>query len=111
MTNPLVNAFFLGRATAEVLAEELEHGLTDVMSNVGKFDAEQRERLRQFTQQVVTRAEAEASSATQTHSSGSHASTASTANHSDVQEIIDELRAEIAQLRAALQDYRQKLGA
>jgi hypothetical protein len=110
MTNPLVNAFFLGRATAEVLAEELEHGLTDVMSNVGKFDAEQRERLRQFTQQVVTRAEAEASSATQTHSSGT-SPTDSSANGSDVQEIIDELRAEIAQLRAALQDYRQKPGA
>lgn len=114
MTNPLINAFFLGRATAEVLAEELEHGLTDVMSNVGRFDAEQRERLRQFTQQVVTRAEAEASSATETHSSsGTSTSTAnpSTSNHSDVQEIIDELRAEIAQLRASLQDYRQKPGA
>jgi uncharacterized protein YicC (UPF0701 family) len=109
MTNPLINAFFLGRATAEVLAEELEHGLTNVMSNVGKFDAEQRERLRQFTQQVVTRAEAEASSATETH--GTTSTTASTANSSDVQEIIDELRAEIAQLRAALQDYRQKTGA
>jgi uncharacterized protein YceH (UPF0502 family) len=107
MTNPLINAFFLGRATAEVLAEELEHGLTDVMSNVGRFDAEQRERLRQFTHQVVTRAEAEASSATETHSS----SGTSTSNHSDVQEIIDELRAEIAQLRASLQDYRQKPGA
>jgi uncharacterized protein YicC (UPF0701 family) len=109
MTNPLINAFFLGRATAEVLAEELEHGLTNVMSNVGKFDAEQRERLRQFTQQVVTRAEAEASSATETH--GTTSTTASTANSSDVQEIIDELRAEIAQLRASLQDYRQKPGA
>jgi uncharacterized protein YicC (UPF0701 family) len=108
MTNPLVNAFFLGRATAEVLAEELEHGLTDIMSNVGKFDAEQREHLRQFTQQVVTRAEAEASSAAQTHSSDAQSSPS---NHSDVQEIIDELRAEIAQLRAALQDYRQKPGA
>lgn len=109
MTNPLVNAFFLGRATAEVLAEELEHGLTDVMSNVGKFDAEQRERLRQFTQQVIARAESESSAtaAAQTYSS-THTSTA---NNSDVQEIIDDLRAEIAQLRAALQDYRQKTGA
>jgi uncharacterized protein YicC (UPF0701 family) len=109
MTNPLVNAFFLGRATAEVLAEELEHGLTDVMSNVGKFDAEQRERLRQFTQQVMARAEAESSATATTQTHGS--THASTANDSDVQEIIDELRAEIAQLRAALQDYRQKTGA
>jgi uncharacterized protein YceH (UPF0502 family) len=106
MTNPLINAFFLGRATAEVLAEELEHGFTNVISNVSKFDAEQRERLRQFTQQVVTRAEAEASSTTQAHSSST--ANTSTTNHSDVQEIIDELRAEIAQLRATLQDYRQK---
>ncbi|WP_404785122.1 DUF6825 family protein [Altericista sp. CCNU0014] len=109
MTNPLVNAFFLGRATAEVLAEELEHGLTDVMSNVGKFDAEQRERLRQFTQQVMERAEAEASSASQVR----HESVATppTGGQQDLQEIIDELRAEIAQLRAALQDYRQKTGS
>jgi predicted nuclease of restriction endonuclease-like RecB superfamily len=109
MTNPLVNAFFLGRATAEVLAEELEHGLTDVMSNVGKFDAEQRERLRQFTQQVMERAEAEASSASQVHPNS--VATSPTSGQQDLQEIIDELRAEIAQLRAALQDYRQKTGS
>jgi predicted component of type VI protein secretion system len=109
MTNPLVNAFFLGRATAEVLSEELEHGLTDVMSNVGKFDAEQRERLRQFTQQVLERAEAEASSASQAHPGSATAAPHGESN--DLQEIIDELRAEIAQLRAALQDYRQKTGS
>lgn len=109
MTNPLVNAFFLGRATAEILSEELEHGLTDVLSTVSKFDAEQRERLRQFTQQVVTRAEAEASSASQTRDSKTDSSAA--AHQNDLQEIIDELRAEIAQLRAALQDYRQKTNA
>jgi polyhydroxyalkanoate synthesis regulator phasin len=108
MTNPLINAFFLGRATAEVLSEELQHGLTDVMSNVGKFDAEQRERLRQFTQQVVARAETEASSATPTRERSTEGSPA---DQNDLQEIIDELRAEIAQLRAALQDYRQKTGA
>ena len=109
MTNPLINAFFLGRATAEVLAEELEHGLTDVMSSVGKFDAEQRERLRHFTEQVIARAESESSATTAAQTYGN--THANTANDSDVQEIIDELRAEIAQLRAALQDYRQKTGA
>ncbi len=110
MTNPLVNAFFLGRATAEVLAEELEHGLTNVVSNVGKFDAEQRERLRQFTQQVIERAETEASSASQAHH-GSAAAASHAGEQNDLQQIIDELRAEIAQLRAALQDYRQKSGS
>lgn len=105
MTNPLVHAFFLGRATAEVLSEELEHGVTNVLSQVGKFDAEQRERLRQFTQQVVERAETGASSASQSRSAASR----TTANgQPDLQEIIDELRAEIAQLRSALQTCRQQ---
>jgi uncharacterized protein YceH (UPF0502 family) len=103
MTNPLVNAFFLGRATAEVLSEELEHGVTNLMSNAGRFDAEQRERLRNLTQTIMERAEYEASSASQTRP-------ASAAPGSDVQEIIDELRAEIAQLRSALQTYRQDNG-
>ncbi|HEY9825199.1 MAG TPA: hypothetical protein V6D19_07110 [Stenomitos sp.] len=107
MTNPLVHAFFLGRATAEVLSEELEHGLTDLLSTIGKFDAEQRERLRNFTQQVVERAETNASQTAQTH-----ASAPETANgQQDMQEIIDELRAEIAQLRSALQTYRSQNGA
>jgi uncharacterized membrane protein YccC len=102
MTNPLVNAFFLGRATAEVISEELEHGVTNLMSNAGRFDAEQRERLRNLTQTIMERAESEASTASQTRPA--------TAPGSDVQELIDELRAEIAQLRSALQTYRQDNG-
>ncbi|MGB8700929.1 MAG: DUF6825 family protein [Thermosynechococcaceae cyanobacterium] len=107
MTNSLVNAFFLGRATAEVLSEELEHGLTNLLSNVGKFDAEQRDRLRQVTQTIVERAEAEAERAAQNRTEPS-ATTAK--GQGDLQEIIDELRAEIAQLRSALQTYRQQSG-
>lgn len=102
MTNPLIRAFFLGRATAEVLYEEIEHQLTDTLSNVGKFDAEQREKIRQFTNQVMERADAEAARNPQGYSSAP--STAS--NSADLQETIDELRAEIAQLRSALQNYR-----
>jgi hypothetical protein len=104
MTNPLVNAFFLGRATAEVLSEELEHGVTNLMGNAGRFDAEQRERLRNLTQAIMERAEVEASSASQTRP------TPSTAHGNDAQEMIDDLRAEIAQLRSALQAYRQETG-
>jgi uncharacterized protein YicC (UPF0701 family) len=108
MTNPLIQAFFLGRATAEVLSEELESGFTNLLSEVGKFDAEQRERLRQFTQQVMERAATEASTASQTRGTPESA----TANGQlDLQEIIDELRAEIAQLRSALQTYRQQAGS
>lgn len=106
MTNPLTRAFFLGRATAEVLYEELEHQLTDTLSNVGKFDAEQREKIRHFTDQVRERADSEAARSPQSYSSAS--STA--ANSGDLQETIDELRAEIAQLRSALQNYRSHSG-
>jgi uncharacterized protein YicC (UPF0701 family) len=108
MTNPLINAFFLGRATAEVLSEELEHGVTDLLGNIGRFNAEQRDRLQSLTQTIMERAEAEASTVSQTRSAPGEAS----ANgQSDIQEVIDELRAEIAQLRSALQTYRQQQGS
>ncbi|MCG9892023.1 MAG: hypothetical protein MH252_13200 [Thermosynechococcaceae cyanobacterium MS004] len=105
MTNPLVNAFFLGRATAEVLSEELEHGVTNLVSRAGQFDAEQRERLRNLTQTILERAEVEASSASQSRPEAGPA-----AGNDDLQEVVDELRAEIAQLRSALQTYRQETG-
>ncbi|NJK41315.1 MAG: hypothetical protein HC934_08105 [Acaryochloridaceae cyanobacterium SU_2_1] len=102
MTNPLTRAFFLGRATAEVLYEELEHQLTDVLSHLGQFDAEQREGLRQFTNQVMERAQ---SAAVQTQEARPRSS-ADASTTPDLQETIDELRAEIAQLRSTLQNYR-----
>lgn len=102
MTNPINRAFFLGRATAEVLYEELEHQLTNTLSTVGKFDAEQRQKLRQFTNQVMEKADLEAARSPQSYASAPGADPVST----DLQETIDELRAEIAQLRSALQNYR-----
>ncbi len=99
MSNPLIHAFFLGRATAEVFYEGVEQTLTETLSNVGKFDAEQRERLRQFTDQVMERAQAAETSTTSGTSSTVPQST-------DLQETIDDLRAEIAQLRSTLQSYR-----
>ncbi len=101
MTNPLLHAFFLGRATAEVLSEEVGHTLTNVLAEVGKFDAEQRERLRQFTTQVMERASQEASAA-------GRSGVASNAPTTDLQATIDELRAEIARVRAELQNYRNR---
>ncbi|PLZ57170.1 DUF6825 family protein, partial [Fischerella thermalis] len=56
MSNPLVQAFFVGRAVAEVITERLENALTDTLSEVGKLDAELREQLRQFTEEVMERA-------------------------------------------------------
>lgn len=104
MSNPFVQAFFVGRAVAEILNEQLENALTDALSELGKFDAEARERLRQFTQEVMERSEREAEAATL-----SRTTTAIVPQDSqpvDLQAMIDELRAEIALLRAELQRYR-----
>jgi polyhydroxyalkanoate synthesis regulator phasin len=103
MSNPLVRAFFVGRALADTLYEQAEHALTDTLSELGKFDAEQRERLRQFSEQVLERAQREEEAVT-----GTRASKTADANSQpeDLQEMIDELRAEVAQLRAELKQYR-----
>lgn len=63
MSNPVVHAFFIGRAVAATLNEQIENALTNALSELGKFDAEKREELRSFTQQVMERAEREAASA------------------------------------------------
>ncbi len=104
MTNPLVQAFFVGRAVAEVFNEQLENALTDALSEIGKFDAEARESLRQFTEQVMERANREAETATQGRTTTANVPQGS--QSVDLQAMIDELRAEIALLRAELQRYR-----
>jgi len=106
MSDPLIHAFFLGRATAEKLYEELETALTDAMSELGKFDAEQRERLRQFTEQVNERAKRAEDMAAQGRTSTAIVPIDS--QPTDLQANIDELRAEIAQLRSELQTYRSR---
>lgn len=103
MTNPLVQAFLVGRAVAEVAGERLEHTLTDALSELGKFDAEAREHLRSFTQEVMERAER----AGDTVGSGGTTNAGQTGSGSmDVQATVDDLRAEIATLRTELQRYR-----
>lgn len=104
MSNPFVQAFFVGRALAEVVNERLEVALTDALSEIGKFDAEAREQLRQFTEEVIERANraATAAEAGQSTTGTTQAGT----DGVDLQATIDELRAEIALLRNELQRYR-----
>jgi hypothetical protein len=104
MSKPSVDAFFVGRAVAEGLYEQLENILTNALSELGKFDAEQRERLRQFTDQVLERANLEAQMTHQGTSSVSRSNSQSI----DLQATIDELRAEVAELRSELQRYRNR---
>jgi hypothetical protein len=102
MSSPLIHAFFVGRAIAEVLTEQAERTLTEVLSELGKFDAEQRERMRNFVQEVTTRAN-QAESVTM--NSGEGSAIASPGSR-DLQALIDDLRAEMAEVRAELQRYR-----
>lgn len=105
MSNPLIRAFFVGRATADLLVERLEDVVTDVLSEIGKFESEQRENLKDFTEQVLTRAnEEEARVMDDLGHSGGGSSYSRPSN--DVQATVDGIRAEVAQLRSALQQHR-----
>ena len=118
MSNPVTDAFFFGRALAEVFSEKLEESFTNAMSDLGKFDAEQRENLRKFVEEVELRAERAAGKAATTPTSVSNnvsrpsTPTATTPSveidiHSDdLQAMLDSLRAEIATLRAELKKYQ-----
>lgn len=101
MTSPILHAFFVGRALAETINEGAERLMTETLSNLGRFDAEQRESLRQFTEQVIARAQqAEATMGE------SVTDEPVVATGQDLQATIDTLRAEVAQVRVALQQYR-----
>ena len=124
--NPVTNAFFFGRALAEVISEKLEESFTNVMSDLGRFDAEQRENLRQLMEEVQLRADRAAESTTTTTTSTTTTTTTTTRssnngststpnpinidlssnNSDDLQAMLDKLRAEIATLRAELKKYR-----
>ncbi len=106
MSNSVTRAFFVGRALAAVTGEKAEAAVTNALSELGKFDAEQRENLRQFADEVLERAERELAQYTGSGSSdggsGGGPSQASSTGTQDVQATVDDLRAEIAQLRSAL---------
>ncbi|MDY7013826.1 MAG: hypothetical protein SVX43_09575 [Cyanobacteriota bacterium] len=109
--NSVLRAFFVGKAVANVLQEKTEEALSDALSELGKFDAEQRERLRQFSEEVLSRAEREMTQRTSATSPADRPSASSgfqTSTSSDLQETIDELRAEIAQTRAQLTAFRSQ---
>ncbi len=106
MSNPLLQAFFVGRAVAETLNERAERAFTDALSELGKLDAELREQVRQFNQEVMEKA----NRAAETAGAGTYTetSTVMAEEPDDVQAMIDELRAEIALLRTELQRHRSQ---
>ena len=105
MSNPVLHAFFLGRAFAEVLSEKTEEAFTNALSELGKFDAEQREHLKEFIEEVQARAERDVSQGSTTSTT---TPTSNNGSSVDLQETIDDLRAEIARLKAELKNYRNQ---
>ena len=109
MSNPLVQAFFVGRAATEVINELMEGAFTDALSELGKLDAELKEQMRSFTTEVMERAERGASSAgtgSGTYTTPTPGTGQTSSEPLDLQAMIDELRAEIAVLRTELQRHR-----
>lgn len=104
-----MHAFFMGRALATAIGEQLEQAMTETMSNLGRFDAEQRETLRKFTDEVMARVQQQESEVSQEMSSNGFSNVSAPASSQDLQATIDNLRAEIAQVRATLQQYRASL--
>lgn len=105
MSDPLLKAFFVGRAAAEAVGEQIESAITQTLSELGKFDAEQRERLRSFSEQVMEKAVVAEELAMRDRASSAETSS-SDSTPEDLQAVIDELRAEIAQVRVALKNHR-----
>lgn len=55
----VLDAFFVGKALAETLLERAGGALSDVLGEVAKFDAERREDVRQFQEDVLGKAREE----------------------------------------------------
>ncbi|ELS30867.1 MULTISPECIES: DUF6825 family protein [Pseudanabaena] len=99
MSKSPLDAFFIGRATAEAVIDRIEDTVTDALSAFGKFDAEQRENLRTFVEAILEKADRQKGAVTK--DDGDIAP-------DELQETIDNLRAEIAQLKSELQQYRHQ---
>ncbi|AFY38007.1 hypothetical protein Lepto7376_1673 [[Leptolyngbya] sp. PCC 7376] len=106
MSNPLNQALVYGRVFAEVLKEKVETGLTDVLSDLGKFDAERNKWMQDFNEEFQARVEREVQ---RTPDTGKPVTiNIDDDDAPDLQEVIDNLRAEIAALKAELREYRDR---
>ncbi|MEN9208561.1 MAG: hypothetical protein Q6L50_06460 [Gloeomargarita sp. GMQP_bins_120] len=100
----MVRAFFVGRALAQALTEQVGHLFGELLAGVGRWDAQQREALRQQIQMILERAAQEEQKAAQ----GRTRTAPAPAQPPDLQTALDELRAEIARLRAELKRKRYR---
>ncbi|OKH18773.1 DUF6825 family protein [[Limnothrix rosea] IAM M-220] len=106
MSNPLYQALTYSRVFAEVLKEKVETSLTDVLSDLGKLDAERNKWVKEFNEEFQARAEREIK---RNPDAGKPVTISIDDDDStDFQETIDNLRAEIAALKAELREYRDR---
>ena len=110
MSNPLTRAFFIGRATANLLAEKAEAAVTDLAGEIGKSFAEAQKQWEEFGRDVAARAAAEEASAAGDFHGEDRSDTSNnfSSQSSDLQATLDDLRAEVAELRSQLQKYRSE---
>ena len=99
MSKSQLDAFFIGRATAEAVIDRVQGTVTDALSALGKFDAEQKEHIRTFVEAILEKAEQQKGTVTTDNND---------IEPDELQETIDNLRAEIAQLKSELQQYRDR---
>jgi hypothetical protein len=127
---PILQAFFIGRALAEIVNERAGAAFENFLAEVGKTTAELAKSLEQLPAQVVARAEKEMSESLQqggnqsslVSSSGGRTNKLSSSNkrsnngspelNRDINQAVDDLRAEVAAARAsarlALQAVKDK---
>ncbi len=99
MSKSPLDAFFIGRATAEAVIDRIEETVTDALSALGKFDAEQREHIRTLVETIIEKADQQKGTVTTDDND---------IEPDELQETIDNLRAEIAHLKSELQQYRNQ---
>eukprot|EP00873_Tetraselmis_striata_P007448 jgi/Tetstr1/427712/TSEL_017837.t1 len=108
--------FFFGRALVETINDRVASAALDMLSEVSKASAELPTSFVEFQDEVYARAEAEMSksktSSASAQGSGAASSPAPDSGASqpvvDVQDIVDDLRAELAAARAAAQAVKVK---
>ncbi|CAI0560971.1 unnamed protein product [Linum tenue] len=64
----VLDAFFLGKALAEVLNERVESAVGEIMSTIGKLQSEQQKQIQGFQEDVIGRAKKAKQEAAQTTS-------------------------------------------
>jgi hypothetical protein len=106
MSNSVIHTFFVGRALAQALNEQLEDALTNALSELGNLMPSNVSDCGNLRSKSWKGAEREAETTMRGRTTTAIVPIGS--QPVDLQATIDELRAEIARLRAELQLYRNQ---